>query len=39
MGIFDELKRMAHPFEDEDEDFEEYEAVAPRATERRERSI
>ena len=23
MGIFDELKRMAHPFEDEDEDFEE----------------
>ena len=39
MGIFDELKRMAHPFEDEDDDFEEYEAVAPRATERRERSI
>ena len=37
MGIFDELKRMAHPFEDEDDDFEEYEA-APRATERRERS-
>ena len=22
MGIFDELKRMAHPFEDEDDDFE-----------------
>ena len=39
MGIFDELKRMAHPFEDDDDDFEEYEAVAPRATERRERSI
>ena len=39
MGIFDELKRMAHPFEDEDEDFEEYEAVAPRATDRRERGI
>ena len=39
MGIFDELKRMAHPFEDEDDDFEEYEAVAPRATDRRERSI
>ena len=38
MGIFDELKRMAHPFEDEDDDFEEYEAAAPRATERRERS-
>ena len=37
MGIFDELKRMAHPFEDEDDDFEEYEAAAPRATERRER--
>ena len=39
MGIFDELKRMAHPFEDEDDDFEEYEAAAPRATERRERGI
>jgi cell division inhibitor SepF len=37
MGIFDELKRMAHPFEDEDDDFEEYEAAAPRATERRDR--
>ena len=37
MGIFDELKRMAHPFEDEDDDFEEYEAAAPCATERRER--
>ena len=39
MGIFDELKRMAHPFEDEDDDFEEYETAAPRATERRERGI
>ena len=37
MGIFDELKRMAHPFEDEDDDFEEFEAAAPRATERRDR--
>ena len=37
MGIFDELKRMAHPFEDEDDDFEEYEAAAPRVTERRDR--
>ena len=36
MGIFDELKRMAHPYEDEDDDFEEYEAAPPRA-ERRER--
>ncbi len=38
MGIFDELKRMAHPYEDEDDDFEEYEAAPPRATDRRERS-
>ena len=37
MGIFDELKRMAHPYEDEEDDFEEYEATPPRA-ERRERS-
>ena len=37
MGIFDELKRMAHPFEDEDDDFEEFETAAPRATERRDR--
>ena len=37
MGIFDELKRMAHPYEDEeDDDFEEYEAAPPRA-ERRDR--
>ena len=39
MGIFDELKRMAHPFEDDDEEFEEYEAAAPRAAERRDRGI
>ena len=39
MGIFDELKRMAHPFEDEDDEFEEYETAAPRATDRRERGI
>ena len=39
MGIFDELKRMAHPFEDEDDDFEEYETAAPRSTERRDRGI
>ena len=37
MGIFDELKRMAHPFEDEDDDFEEFDAAPPRASERRER--
>ena len=36
MGIFDELKRMAHPYEDEEDDFEEYEAAPPRS-ERRER--
>ena len=39
MGIFDELKRMAHPFEDEDDDFEEFETAAPRSTERRDRGI
>ena len=39
MGIFDELKRMAHPFEDDDDDFEEYETAAPRSTERRDRGI
>ena len=36
MGIFDELKRMAHPYEDEEDDFDEYEAAPPRS-ERRER--
>ena len=39
MGIFDELKRMAHPFEDEDDDFEEFETAAPRSAERRDRGI
>ena len=40
MGFMDELKRLAHPYEDEDEDdFEEFEP-APRAAvpERRDRS-
>ena len=36
MGIFDEFKRMAHPYEDEDEDFDEFQA-APRAADRRDR--
>ena len=36
MGFMDELKRLAHPYEDEDEDdFEEFEPAAPRAAERR----
>ena len=38
MGFMDELKRLAHPNEDEDEDdFEDFEPAAPRAVERRER--
>ena len=38
MGFMDELKRLAHPYEDEDEDdFEKFEPAAPRAVERRER--
>ena len=38
MGFMDELKRLAHPYEDEDEDdFDSYEPAAPRAVERRER--
>ncbi len=38
MGFMDELKRLAHPYEDEDEDdFEQFEPAAPRAIERRER--
>ena len=38
MGIFDEFKRLAHPYEDEEEDdFDEFD-VAPRPAERRERS-
>ena len=36
MGFMDELKRLAHPYEDEDEDdFEDFEPAAPRAAERR----
>ena len=36
MGFMDELKRLAHPYEDEDEDdFEDFEPAAPRASERR----
>ena len=38
MGILDEFKRLAHPYEDEDEDeFDDYEP-APRSSERRERA-
>lgn len=37
MGIFDEFKRLAHPYEDEDEEFEDDFDVAPRPAERRER--
>ena len=37
MGLFNEIKRLTHPYEDEEtEDFEEYSA--PRTVERRERS-
>lgn len=39
MGILDEFKRLAHPYEDEDEeDFEDEFDVPPRPAERRERS-
>lgn len=40
MRIFDEIKRLTHPYEDEEtEDFEEYGSAPPtRAMERRERS-
>ena len=40
MRIFDEIKRLTHPYEDEEtEDFEEYGSATPtRAVERRERS-
>ena len=39
MGIFDEFKRLAHPYEDEDEDdFEDDFDVSPRPVERRERT-
>ncbi len=38
MGIIDEIRRLAHPYEDEDlDDFDDFETV-PRAVERRERS-
>lgn len=41
MGFLDEFKRLARPYEDEDEEEgydDEYEAPAPRASERRDRS-
>ena len=39
MGIFDEFKRLAHPYEDEDEDdYDDFEA-SPRPVERRERPV
>ena len=38
MGIFDEFKRLAHPYEDEDEDDYDDFDVSPRPVERRERS-
>ena len=39
MGILDEFKRLAHPYEDEDEEeFEDDFDVSPRPVERRERS-
>ena len=39
MGIFDEFKRLAHPYEDEEEDeFEDDFDVSPRPVERRERN-
>ena len=37
MGIFDEFKRLAHPYEDEEVDEFEDEFEAPRPVERRER--
>ena len=38
MGLFNEIKRLTHPYEDEEtEDFEDY-SPNPRAVERRERS-
>lgn len=39
MGIFDEFKRLARPYEDEDEDdYDDFE-VSPRPVERRERTV
>ena len=38
MGIFDEFKRLAHPYEDEEEDdFDDFD-ISPRPVERRERT-
>ena len=38
MGIFDEFKRLAHPYEDEEEDdFDDFD-ISPRPVERRERA-
>ena len=39
MGIFDEFKRLAHPYEDEDEDDYDDFDVSPRPVERRERAV
>ena len=30
MNLFDELKKLAHPYEDEDEEFEDFEELPPR---------
>ena len=38
MGIFDEFKRLAHPYEDEEEDDYDDFDISPRPVERRERS-
>ena len=38
MGIFDEFKRLAHPYEDEDEDDLDEFDISPRPVERRERT-
>ena len=37
MGIFDEFKRLAHPYEDEEDDLYDDFDVSPRPVERRER--
>ena len=38
MGIFDEFKRLAHPYEDEEEDDLDEFDISPRPVERRERT-
>ena len=38
MGIFDEFKRLAHPYEDEEEDFDDFDMAPARPAERRERT-